>query len=45
MTSAEKKGDNNFNNFNNNKKNKWKIKVAKPDKYYKEKEKLELWLL
>ena len=45
MTSAKKGGGDGFNNSDKDKENKWKIKVARPDKYYREKEKLEFWLL
>ena len=35
------KREDNLNNFNNNKKGKRKIKITKPDKYHKNKEKLK----
>ena len=41
ISNIKEKRDDNFNNFNN-KGVKWKIKIAKFNKYYGEKEKLEL---
>ena len=43
ITNIKERGDNNPNN-SDNKKEKKKIKITKLDKYYSEKEKLELWL-